>query len=165
MIPSIKIIRDNEVPYEPSKEELCNSFMVSRYCADLCDELQEHFVVLIVNARNQVLYRHNVHIGTVSTCHANPADILRAAILTPAARGIVLVHNHPSGNAQPSVEDNAITERIVCAASLLGFEVLDHVILTPQGGHWSYRDNGTMPKVPCGSREIVAKAEGTWKEK
>lgn len=95
-------------------------------------EKREHFVVLLLNARHEVLGRETVSVGSLNASIVHPREVFRPAILQAAA-SIVLVHNHPSGDAEPSEEDVGISKRLVECGELLGIAVLDHVIVASRG--------------------------------
>ena len=92
---------------------------------DLAD--REKFVVLHLNAKNAVISYEVVSIGTLNSSLVHPREVFKAAILSNAG-SIILCHNHPSGDTDPSNDDLALTKRLVDAGKLLGIEVLDHVI-------------------------------------
>jgi DNA repair protein RadC len=91
---------------------------------------REHMIALHLSVKNEIVSYETVAIGTISAAMVHPREVFKAAILANAA-AVVLVHNHPSGNPEPSTEDRALTERIKRAGELLGIPVLDHVIVTP----------------------------------
>ena len=96
--------------------------------------LQEEFHVILLNARNRVIRECLVTRGTLDSSLVHPREVFRPAIIAGAA-GLILVHNHPSGNPHPSPEDRAVTERLVEVGRLLGIPVVDHVVV----GHDSWR--------------------------
>lgn len=93
---------------------------------------REHFVVLLLNARHELQSRETVSIGTLNASIVHPREVFRPAILHSAA-SLVLVHNHPSGDPEPSDEDLGITKRLVQVGELIGIGVLDHVIVASRG--------------------------------
>jgi DNA repair protein RadC len=95
-------------------------------------EHREHFIVLLLNARHEVIGSETVSIGSLNASIVHPREVFKPAVLASAA-SIVLVHNHPSGDPEPSEEDLSITKRLVEAGELLGIGVLDHVILACRG--------------------------------
>jgi DNA repair protein RadC len=102
----------------------------------------ECFCVLLLNTRRRVKGHQIVSIGTHDTILVHPISVFRLAIVTSAA-AVVLTHNHPSGEAQPSEADIRVTRDLVRAGQLLKIEVLDHVIMgTPN--HCSLRELGYM---------------------
>ncbi len=88
---------------------------------------REEFIALHLNAKNTIVSYEIVSIGTLSSSLVHPREVFKAAILSNAA-SIILCHNHPSGDPDPSKEDLNLTKRLAEAGKLLGIEVLDHVI-------------------------------------
>jgi DNA repair protein RadC len=99
---------------------------------DLPRARKEHFVVLLLNARHEVQCRETVSIGSLNASIVHPREVFLPAILQSAA-SVVLVHNHPSGDPEPSEEDLSITRRLVQVGELVGIDVLDHVIVAERG--------------------------------
>jgi len=99
---------------------------------DLPRARREHFVVLLLNARHELQCRETVSIGSLNASIVHPREVFLPAILHSAA-SVVLVHNHPSGDPEPSEEDLAITRRLVQVGELVGIGVLDHVIVASRG--------------------------------
>ena len=98
----------------------------------LRQEHREQFLVLLLNARHEVMAKETVSVGSLNASIVHPREVFKAAVLASAA-AIVLVHNHPSGDPEPSEEDLTITKRLVEAGELLGIGVLDHVIVAGRG--------------------------------
>lgn len=90
---------------------------------------KEHFVVLYLNARNQIIHKETISIGSLNASLVHPREVFEPAIRVCAAQ-IILAHNHPSGDSDPSDADIVITKRIVEAGRLLGIDVIDHIIVT-----------------------------------
>lgn len=99
---------------------------------DLARARKEHFVVLLLNARHELQSRETVSIGSLNASIVHPREVFQPAILHSAA-SVVLVHNHPSGDPEPSDEDLNITRRLVQVGELVGIAVLDHVIVATRG--------------------------------
>lgn len=95
-------------------------------------EAREHFLVLLLNARHEVMGRETVSIGTLNASIVHPREVFRPAILASAA-SIILAHNHPSGDPEPSEEDLSITKRLVRVGEIVGIGVLDHLIVASRG--------------------------------
>jgi DNA repair protein RadC len=102
----------------------------------------EEIWVLYLNRANRVIYEQKHTSGGISQSVADIKMILKGAI-EHLASGIILVHNHPSGNAKPSNEDNRLTAKLKDAAKLVDVNLLDHVIIYP-GGHFSYLNEGML---------------------
>ena len=104
---------------------------------------REHFVVVMVDKKNQVIGINTVSIGSLDSAIVHPREVYKPAILANAA-ALILGHNHPSGHPAPSTEDLALTTRLVHAGKLLGIHVLDHVILGSGSQYYSFADTGTL---------------------
>jgi DNA repair protein RadC len=94
----------------------------------LRNKLREHLVVLYLNARNEMLFRKHMFVGTLNANLVHPREIFAEALRQNAA-SVILVHNHPSGDPEPSQDDLEITKRIVEAGKIMGIDVLDHIII------------------------------------
>jgi DNA repair protein RadC len=89
---------------------------------------KEHFLTLFLDTRNQVLGVAPVSVGSLDSSLAHPREVFKEAISANAA-SVIFVHNHPSGDPQPSEDDIKLTRRLVEAGNIVGIEVLDHVIV------------------------------------
>jgi DNA repair protein RadC len=107
------------------------------------DDTQEQTGALFVNARNRLI-RHDsdIYRGTLDRAVVEPREILKRALLCNAA-GIILYHNHPSGDPSPSREDREFTRRLASAADLLGIRLLDHLVVSATGSV-SFREAGLL---------------------
>ncbi|MDT7943880.1 MAG: DNA repair protein RadC [Dehalococcoidia bacterium] len=113
---------------------------VARLLGEMALLEQEHLRVLLLNTRNHVLRAPEIYKGTVNSASVRVAEVFREAV-REGCPAIVVVHNHPSGDPEPSAEDVAVTRQLVMAGQLLGIEVLDHVVLA-RGGYVSLRERG-----------------------
>ena len=102
----------------------------------------EQFGIVLVDARHQLLRTRILSVGTVDRSVVHPRDVFREAV-SARATGIVLFHNHPSGDPAPSADDMALTKRMVEAGELMGIEVVDHLILT-ETRYLSFRELGRL---------------------
>jgi len=105
-------------------------------------EMQEEFKVLLINRANRVTGVYEASVGGITGTVADPRLILAAAIKGLAV-GIILAHNHPSGNLKPSLADEQLTAKIKTAASYHDIRVLDHIIVTPDA-YYSFADEGLL---------------------
>jgi len=103
---------------------------------------REILSALCLDAQNQPNCFNVASIGALNTTRTRPADILKAAILSNAL-GLVLIHNHPSGELEPSPEDIEFTRAIQRACELIGIELYDHLIVTDDG-FTSFRERGLL---------------------
>jgi DNA repair protein RadC len=104
----------------------------------------EIFCCALLDTRNRVIRDVTVATGTVNACFIHPREVYRAAI-SESACAVVLVHNHPSGDVQPSDEDLSLTKRVMEAGTVIGIKVLDHVIVGA-GGYFSFLDTGMLTR-------------------
>ena len=93
---------------------------------------REHLAILMLDAKNRVIGVHTVSVGTLDTALICPREVFKAALLGNAA-GIIVAHNHPSGDPEPSPEDLAVTRQLLHAGDLLGVRVLDHLVIGDGG--------------------------------
>lgn len=89
---------------------------------------QEHFVVLFLNTKNQVIHRQTIFIGSLNASIVHPREVFREAVKRSAA-SIIVAHNHPSGDPAPSQEDIHVTKRLTECGKMIGIELLDHLII------------------------------------
>jgi len=104
---------------------------------------REQFVVALLTVRHRLIGLHTVSVGCLTSSLVHPREVFKPALLASAA-ALVVAHNHPSGDPEPSAEDIALTRRLVSAGTLLGIEVLDHVILGEDGRHVSLKERGLL---------------------
>ncbi len=104
---------------------------------------KEVFKIIFLDDSNAILGIENVSEGTVNEALANPREIIKRSLETNAT-GLILVHNHPSGNVQPSTGDMRFTRRLVHLAYMTGMLVCDHLIIGKNGEFFSFSDNGLI---------------------
>jgi DNA repair protein RadC len=104
---------------------------------------REHFRVVMLDVKNKVLGMEEVSIGSLNTSLVHPREVFRPAVIKSCA-GIILIHNHPSGDPTPSPEDLEVTRRLCEAGRLMGIEVLDHVVIGDRQ-FFSFREKGLLP--------------------
>ena len=113
------------------------------------DPEREVCVVLLLNTRYRVLCHSLVSLGSVNETMVHPRDVFRAAVAM-GAYAVLLMHNHPSGDASPSTADHAISRRLAEAGRLLQITLLDHVIVGAAGagadgrGYYSFKEAGLV---------------------
>lgn len=106
-----------------------------------CD--REHFVVVMLSAANQVIGISTVSVGSLTATIVNARETFKAAILANA-RSIVVAHNHPSGNLEPSREDVAVSKGLADAGKLLDIPILDSLIIGHDGRYTSLVERGLL---------------------
>lgn len=126
-----------------ARDVVCSFECVARWAIPRLAPLEHEEVwLLCLDARNGLKSRLRIAQGGQHGCALSPRDVLRPAI-RDSASGIVLVHNHPSGDATPSAEDLAMTEQVALAADLVGIPLVDHVVVA-RGGARSIRQLGVL---------------------
>ena len=96
--------------------------------ASIKDKAKEHFKLILLNPRNKIIGISTISIGTLNASLVHPREVFKDAIMHTAA-SVVLAHNHPSGDPEPSEDDLTITKRLIEAGKILGIEVLDHIVI------------------------------------
>ena len=105
-------------------------------------EQREHFAVMLLDTKNHILGMPDISIGSLQASIVHPREVFRAAI-DYAAAAMILFHNHPSGDPNPSREDIAVTQRLVKAGKIMDIPVLDHIILG-NDCFLSFKDKGML---------------------
>ena len=100
---------------------------------EIGSEMQEKFMVIYLSPKNRILSSRVLFMGTVNEAKVWPREIFREALLAGSSR-VILVHNHPSGDPAASMDDIAMTRKMIEAGKIMGVEVLDHIIVT--GSSW-----------------------------
>lgn len=106
---------------------------------DIRTHKKEHFVALYLNARNELIHREDISVGTVNASIVHPRDVFAPA-LEHNATAVIIAHNHPSGNNVPSPEDYDVTARLQDSGKLLGITLIEHIIVT-KDSHATVRQN------------------------
>lgn len=109
---------------------------------DIRDNKKEHFIVFFLDARNQEIKRETISVGTINANLVHPREVFEPAVKYLAVQ-LIVAHNHPSGNLEPSDEDINITKRLIEAGKILGIELIDHVIVTRECFQ-SLKEKGVM---------------------
>lgn len=143
----LKLIRAvfKKYSFEEVKEKVTirTPEQVLEYCkASLAGRSDECLELIFLSVRNSVIGTEVVSIGTLDRVSVSPRRVVERALAYKAA-AMILVHNHPSGDATPSMEDILLTKDITHAAALLGIEVHDHIIIG-KGAHYSLKANGKI---------------------
>lgn len=124
---------------------------------------QEHFWVIGLNSGNKILFIELVSLGATNRVEIAPAEVFRMAIYKSAIK-MILVHNHPSGNAMISEADRDLTDRMIKSGNMLAIEVLDHLVIT-ENGYTSFVDIGVMDELRRSGRyELIDKEKGWLQE-
>lgn len=99
---------------------------------------QENFIVISLDSSMKIIQKRTVFVGTLNTTFVHPREVFSDPIVDRAC-GIIVVHNHPSNNIDPSDEDDLVTTRLIEAGKILGIEVYDHIIISKES-YYSYKE-------------------------
>jgi DNA repair protein RadC len=148
---SFELGRRQDLYDEPATFEITNpGAVVKAIRASIQDKAKEHFKLLLLNTRNRIIGIAAISTGTANASLVHPREVFKAAI-SHGASSVVLAHNHPSGNPEPSDDDVSLTRRLVEAGRLLGIEVLDHIVIGRENkkegskeGFVSFKEKGLL---------------------
>ena len=122
------------IQYIKETVKISCSMDVYNYLEEFRNQDREHFIVLGLNAKNNVLYRDIVCIGILDGCMVHPREIFKSACMKSAHK-IIIAHNHPSGDSTPSSEDIILTKNIKECGEILGINLVDSIIIGKDNYH------------------------------
>lgn len=136
-----RIVADNK----RDSLDLYNAQSVADYYSPLLNHLQKETVMLLhADGKGRIFAEETLSVGTVNSALISPREVFLSALLHKSVN-IFLIHNHPSGDPTPSLEDFRVTERIAASGRLLGIELLDHIVLG-NGNYTSFSEMGHLAK-------------------
>ena len=109
---------------------------------DIRNNKKEHFVIFYLDSRNQEIKREIISIGSLNANLVHPREVFEPAVRSLAAQ-IILAHNHPSGDPEPSEDDITVTKRLIEAGKIMGIEVIDHIIIV-KNGYFSFKEKNLI---------------------
>ena len=122
-------VRELSARYADTKPNLTSPKLVREYLhARLSGLEHEEFHALFLDTQNNLISHESLFVGTIDSCAVHPREVVKLALSTNAA-ALIFAHNHPSGHAEPSAADRAITERLKRALALIDVRVLDHLVI------------------------------------
>jgi DNA repair protein RadC len=129
---TLKMVKEGSELYEvPVIKSPTEVYQAAKQLLALHEEPEEHFCILCLNTKNKIVGVHTISIGSLNVSIVHPREVFKAAMLNNAS-GIICLHNHPSGDPEPSREDIETTRRLVEAGEIMGIKVLDHIIIGEQ---------------------------------
>jgi DNA repair protein RadC len=134
-----EILKRIHLSEKPIKKISCSKDVFYYFHDRLKSKKEEHFYVLMLNNQNNIIGEHFVSKGILDASIIHPREVFRFAIKNAASK-IIIAHNHPSGNSDPSMEDLEITEKLIKSGEELGIKMLDHIILGKER-YWSWLEN------------------------
>ena len=132
---------------ETSGETIRSPDMVSNIMAEEAQADRECFWVLHLNTSNRLIEKELVSMGTADSAQVHPREVFKKAVMYGAI-SIITVHNHPSGQIEPSKEDRRIWSILDEAGTVLGIDVIDHMIITPTGEFYSKAEQTKNRRKP-----------------
>ena len=126
--------------FKPNKYKVKNPWDIYKYYMDSLRYLKkEVFKVVLLNTKNEIITDVDVSVVTLNSSLVHPREVFIEAIKRSSNK-IILIHNHPSGSIEPSVEDKNITKRLISCGEIIGIEVIDHIIIG-DGMYFSFKEN------------------------
>ncbi|WP_455539504.1 RadC family protein [Terrisporobacter sp.] len=126
--------------YKPVKYKIQNPWDIYKYYMEsLRYQYKEIFKIVLLNTKNEIIKDVDISMGTLNSSLVHPREVFKEAIRRSSNK-IILLHNHPSGNAEPSKEDKIVTNRLKECGELIGIEVIDHIIIG-DGVYFSFKEN------------------------
>lgn len=130
----------------PTGQAIGGSEQLFRYMREKMVGLdKEHFCVLLLDTKNQVIREETVSVGSLNESVVHPREVFKPAI-RESASAVIFVHNHPSGDPQPSAQDRRLTDRLCEAGRLVGIRVLDHMIVG-RDTYFSFAERGLLKQT------------------
>lgn len=125
---------------KPQKYKVSNPWDIYKYYMESLRYIkQEIFKVILLNTKNEIISDIDISIGTLNSSLVHPREVFREAIKRSSNK-IILMHNHPSGSIEPSMEDKKVTSRLIKCGEIIGIEVIDHIIIG-DGTYFSFKEN------------------------
>jgi DNA repair protein RadC len=125
-----------------NKSFRCSEEVANYYIPLLKDLKKEQFRVLLLDIKNKVIKEVLISQGSLTSSIVHPREVIKPAVKESAA-SVIFIHNHPSGDPEPSVDDMEITDRLCKSFSIMGIGVLDHIIVA-EGGYFSFKQKKLM---------------------
>jgi DNA repair protein RadC len=125
-------VREEVAQYIPADRRYTAPAQIGELFSFLISEAKEHFFTMHLDGKNRIICLDLVSIGSLNQCIVHPREVFKTALLSSAA-AILCVHNHPTGDPNPSAEDLAITRRLKEAGEIIGIKLLDHIIVGTEG--------------------------------
>ena len=141
-IPQVELSMVREVKISGQKYNSSEEVARSEFAESLLKSDREKFICMHLNIKNQIISFEIVSTGSLTSSIVHPREVYKGAILSNSA-SVIFMHNHPSGDPEPSIDDIEITKRLEKAGEILGINVLDHIIVA-SGGFYSFRQHNLI---------------------
>jgi DNA repair protein RadC len=130
-IEKITLVREPEPKYNATVEDVEDAYEIAKKIG-ITDAAEEYLYLICLDAGGSISGVHEVSHGSIAYAPVHPREVFKRALLNNAY-GIILMHNHPSGNSTPSQDDVVLTQRMIEAGGILGVKVFDHLVVTQDG--------------------------------
>ncbi|MBU4314245.1 MAG: DNA repair protein RadC, partial [Actinobacteria bacterium] len=120
-----------------NKSFRCSEEVANYYIPLLKDLKKEQFIVLLLDIKNKIIKEVLISMGSLTSSIVHPREVIKP-IIKESAASVIFIHNHPSGDPEPSSDDIEITNRLCKSCSIMGISVLDHIIVA-EGGYFSFK--------------------------
>jgi DNA repair protein RadC len=141
-IPQVELSMVREIKISDQKYNSSEEVARSEFAQDLLKSDREKFICLHLNIKNRIISFEVVSTGSLTSSIVHPREVYKGAILSNSA-SVIFMHNHPSGDPEPSIDDIEITGRLEKAGAILGINVLDHIIVG-RDGFYSFRQHNLI---------------------
>jgi len=141
-IPQVELSMVREIKISGQKYNSSEEVARSEFARNLLKSDREKFICMHLNVKNQIISFEIVSTGSLTSSIVHPREVYKGAILSNSA-SVIFMHNHPSGDPEPSIDDMEITKRLEKAGEILGINVLDHIIVS-SGGFYSFRQHNLI---------------------
>ena len=141
----VELVKENAVNYGGQDFDINNAWQMYKAMCDIYHidkQAEEVLLVICVDIKNRIIGMHEVSRGTIDSSLVNQREVFKRVLLNNAAK-IFIVHNHPSGKANPSNADYLVTNKIIKAGELLDIKVLDHIIIG-DNEYYSFKENNKI---------------------
>lgn len=143
-------LREIEIHYRKKKvisktavgKQIKGAQQVAALFADLQNEAKEKLITISLDTRQKIICFEIVSLGSLNTVYARPAELVRASIMVNAY-GVIIIHNHPSGDPKPSKHDTNLTTKLLRVCDDLGIEFQDHIIIG-DNSYYSFAEQGLL---------------------
>lgn len=139
----VKLVTESRLHY--NGERITSARMISDFLQGIGfhEQATEEFHALYLNTKHQVIGTEMISKGTLNASLVHPREVFKGALLANA-HSLIIAHNHPSGDVNPSGADKQVTQKLVDAGNLMDIQILDHVIIGSTGSYFSFRDNSLI---------------------
>ena len=139
----VKLMKETQFQYEHNKIIGAKMVYDLLQAIGLHEKAQEEFYSFYLNTKNRVIGMEMISKGSLNATLIHPREVFKGALLANA-HAVILAHNHPSGDVEPSNADKIVTTTLIDAGKLLDVKVIDHVIIGSKGGYFSFSESSLM---------------------